>query len=116
MIEAWWRSLKHQWLFLPPAGQCRDRPSTRRLLMSKNTTACFLMRPFAGRPPDEMYFGSGPTVPADLKSGAVAARRARREANRSGRVRQMPLDRCGRMSTEEPPPDRAGDRGLSALR
>jgi putative transposase len=25
LIEAWWRSLKHQWLFLHPLGQRRDR-------------------------------------------------------------------------------------------
>jgi putative transposase len=44
---------------------------------------------FRGQTPDEMYFGTGPIVPADLKSGAVAARRARCEANRSASC-----DRC----------------------
>jgi hypothetical protein len=38
---------------------------------------------FRGQTPDEMYFGTGSTVPADLASRAAAARRARREANRS---------------------------------
>jgi hypothetical protein len=38
---------------------------------------------FRGQTPDEMYFGTGSTVPADLTSGAAAARRARRDANRS---------------------------------
>jgi hypothetical protein len=34
-------------------------------------------------PTDEMYFGTGDAVPADLMSRAAAARRARVEANRS---------------------------------
>ena len=32
---------------------------------------------------DEMYFGTGDAVPADLRSRAAAARRARGETNRS---------------------------------
>jgi putative transposase len=38
---------------------------------------------FRGQTPDEMYFGTGDAVPADLTSRAAAARRARVEANRS---------------------------------
>jgi hypothetical protein len=38
---------------------------------------------FRGQTPNEMYFGAGSTVPDDLTSGATAARRARRDANRS---------------------------------
>jgi hypothetical protein len=38
---------------------------------------------FRGQTPDEMYFGTGEDVPADLTSRAAAARRARVEANRS---------------------------------
>ena len=38
---------------------------------------------FRGQTPDEMYFGTGDTVPADLTSRAAAARWARVEANRS---------------------------------
>jgi len=34
---------------------------------------------FRGQTPDEMYFGTGNTVPADLTSRTVAARRARVE-------------------------------------
>jgi hypothetical protein len=37
---------------------------------------------FRGQTPDEMYFGTGGGVPADLTSGAAAARRTRAEANR----------------------------------
>ena len=38
---------------------------------------------FRGQTPDEMYFGTGDAVPADLASHAATARRARVEANRS---------------------------------
>ena len=40
--------------------------------------------------PDEMYFGTGDAVPADLTSRAAAARRARVEANRSAACETCP--------------------------
>jgi transposase InsO family protein len=82
MIEAWWRSLKHQWLFLHPL----DTVATVRRLVAFYVDQHNRVLPhsaFRGQTPDEMYFGAGSTVPADLTSGATAARRARREANRS---------------------------------
>ena len=39
---------------------------------------------------DEMYFGTGDAVPADLTSRAVAARRSRVEANRSASCETCP--------------------------
>jgi hypothetical protein len=36
---------------------------------------------FRGQTPDEMYYGTGDAVPADLRSRAAAARRTRAEAN-----------------------------------
>jgi hypothetical protein len=48
MIEAWWRSLKHQWLFLHPLDSVttvRDWSGST----SGNTTGCFRIRPFADR-------------------------------------------------------------------
>jgi hypothetical protein len=38
---------------------------------------------FHGHTPDEMYFGTGDAVPADLQSRSAAARRTRVEAHRS---------------------------------
>jgi hypothetical protein len=38
---------------------------------------------FHGQTPDEMYFGTGDATPAELASRAVAAPRARVQANRS---------------------------------
>jgi putative transposase len=82
MIEAWWRSLKHQWLFLHPL----DTVATVRRLVAFYVDQHNRVLPhsaFRGQTPDEMYFGTGSTVPADLKSGAAAARRVRHQANRS---------------------------------
>jgi Integrase core domain len=82
MIEAWWRSLKHQWLFL----HSLDSVSTVRRLVAFYVDEHNRVLPhsaFRGQTPDEMYFGTGDAVPADLTSHAAAARRARGEANRS---------------------------------
>src|SRR5262249_57636302 len=82
MIEAWWRSLKHPWLFLHPL----DTVATVRRLVAFYVDLHNRVLPhsaFRGQTPDEMYVGTGTSVPPDLKSGAVAARRGRRQANRS---------------------------------
>jgi len=82
MIEAWWRSLKHQWLFL----HSLDSIATVRRLVAFYVDEHNRVLPhsaFRGQTPDEMYFGTGDTMPADLASRAAAARRARIEVNRS---------------------------------
>ena len=82
MIEAWWRSLKHQWLFL----HSLDSVTTVRRLVEFYVHEHNRVLPhsaFRGQTPDEMYFGTGDAVPADLTSRAAAARRTRVEANRS---------------------------------
>jgi putative transposase len=82
MIEAWWRSLKHQWLFL----HSLDSVTTVRRLVAFYVHEHNTVLPhsaFRGQTPDEMYFGRGDAVPADLAARAAAARRARVEANRS---------------------------------
>ena len=82
MIEAWWRSLKHQWLFL----HSLDSTATVRRLVAFYVDQHNRVLPhsaFRGQTPDEMYFGTGDAMPADLRSRAAAARRARVDANRS---------------------------------
>ena len=89
MIEAWWRSLKHQWLFL----HSLDSVTTVRRLVEFYVDEHNRVLPhsaFRGQTPDEMYFGTGDTIPADLTSGAAAARRARAEANRSAACEMCP--------------------------
>jgi putative transposase len=82
MIEAWWRSLKHQWLFL----HSLDSVGTIRRLVAFYVHEHNHVLPhsaFRGQTPDEMYFGTGATVAADLAAHGDAARRARVAANRS---------------------------------
>jgi hypothetical protein len=89
MIEAWWRSLKHQWLFLHPL----DSAATVRRLVAFYVDQHNRVLPhsaFRGQTPDERYFGTGDAVPADLTSRAAAARRARAEANRAARCETCP--------------------------
>ena len=89
MIEAWWRSLKHQWLFLHRL----DSVTTVRRLVESYVDEHNRVLPhsaFRGQTPDEMYFGTGDAVPAGLTSGAAAARRARAEANRSAACQTCP--------------------------
>jgi putative transposase len=88
MIEAWWRSLKHQWLFL----HARDNVATVRRLVGFYVDEHNSVLPHAacrGQTPDEMYFGAGDAIPAELAARADAARRARLQANRS-----MTCERC----------------------
>jgi len=89
MIEAWWRSLKHQWLFL----HSLDSVTTIRRLVAFYVDEHNRVLPhsaFRGQTPDEMYFGAGDGVPADLTSRAAAARRTRVEANRSAACETCP--------------------------
>ncbi len=89
MIEAWWRSLKHQWLFL----HSLDSVTTVRRLVTFYVDEHNRMLPhsaFRGQTPDEMYFGTGDAVPADLMSRAAAARRTRVEANRTASCERCP--------------------------
>ena len=89
MIEAWWRSLKHQWLFL----HSLDSVTTVRRLVAFYVDEHNRVLPhsaFRGQTPDEMYLGTGATVPADLRARAAAARRARVKANRSALCETCP--------------------------
>ena len=89
MIEAWWRSLKHQWLFL----HSLDSILTVRRLVAFYVDEHNRVLPhsaFRGQTPDEMYFGTADTIPADLRTRAAAARRARIAANRSASCAACP--------------------------
>ena len=100
MIEAWWRSLKHQWLFL----HSLDSMAAVRRLVAFYVDEHNRVLPhsaFRGQTPDEMYFGTGDTIPVDLMSCATAARRARVEANRPAS--------CANCPSVEAPPDHCSD-------
>jgi hypothetical protein len=72
MIEAFWRSLKHQWLYL------NSLDSIERL---RSLIECHFA--FAGQTPDEMYFGTTVDLPAQLAAARNKARAERLAANRA---------------------------------
>ena len=73
MIEAWWRTLKHQWLYL----NSLDSPSTLRRLVAFYVEEHNKRLPhsaFRGQTPDEMYYGRGDHVPRELEQTRISAR------------------------------------------
>ena len=89
MIEAWWRSLKHQWLFL----HSLDRMATVRRLVEfyvQQHNAVLPHSAFRGQTPDEVYFGTGDDVPGDLDKRKTEARRRRFELNRTATCHVCP--------------------------
>src|SRR5262249_16129421 len=89
MIEAWWRSLKHQWLFL----HSLDSVATIRRLVTFYVHEYNTVLPhsaFRAQTPGGMYSGTGDAGPADLTSRTAAGRRARIEGNRSASCETCP--------------------------
>jgi len=81
MIEAFWRSLRHAWLYLHNL----DNTATLRRLIAFYVRAHNATMPhaaFNGQTPDEMYFGNGDAVLIDLAAARVRARQERMKANR----------------------------------
>jgi hypothetical protein len=90
LIEAWWRSLKYQWLFLHPL----DSLATLRKLIQFYVAEHNETIPhsaFRGQTPDEMYFGRGETVPDEL-----AARRREARSKRVAQNRDTACSDCPR--------------------
>ena len=82
LIESWWRSLKHGWLFINHL----DDLVTLRKLVEFDVTEHNQTMPhsaFSGQTPDEMYFGGGEAVPDELATRRREARRSRVAQNRN---------------------------------
>lgn len=89
LIEAWWRVLKHQWLYLNPL----DNLTTVRKLVAFYVHEHNQTMPhsaFQGQTPDEMYFGRGDHVPDELAARRRAARQQRVARNRSASCSACP--------------------------
>jgi hypothetical protein len=82
MIEAWWRSLKHNWLFLHPLDSLTRVRSLVAFYVAEHNGR-IPHAAFAGQAPDEMYFHTGAAVPDTLAVGRAAARAARITPNRA---------------------------------
>jgi len=80
-IEAWWRSLKHQWLYLNQLYTLADvRRLTEFYVHQHNSVMPHAA--FEGQTPDEMYYGTGAHVVDELKARREEARRQRLDENR----------------------------------
>ena len=84
MIEAFWRSLKHSWLYLHPLDSFA---ALRRLIEFYVITHNEVMphSAFDGQTPNEMFFGSGDQVAQQLAAARGSAREERMRANRAAR-------------------------------
>ncbi len=86
MIEAFWRSMKHSWLYL----HALESESQLRRLIAFYVKAHNELMPhsaFNGQTPDEIYFGTGGAVASELAIGRAQARIARMDRNREARCR-----------------------------
>ncbi|MCZ6529540.1 MAG: DDE-type integrase/transposase/recombinase [Chloroflexi bacterium] len=84
MIEAFWRSLKHSWIYL----HTLDSFTALHRLIEFYVTAHNEVMPhsaFQGETPDEMYFGTGGAVAFELGIARRTARDERMKANRAAR-------------------------------
>jgi hypothetical protein len=82
LIEAWWRALKHQWLYL----NSLDTVATVTRLVAfyvEEHNQSLPHSAFKGQTPDEMFFDSGAHIPAELEARRQAARQIRLDINRS---------------------------------
>jgi transposase InsO family protein len=84
LIEAWWRVLKHQWLYL---NQLDSVAEVRHLVAFyvDQHNGLIPHSAFRGQTPDEMYFGTGTSVPDQLAAARRTARERRLATNRASR-------------------------------
>jgi transposase InsO family protein len=82
MIEAWWRSLRHQWLYLHTLDTAQAVTRLIAFYVEQHNTV-MPHAAFRGQTPDEVYFGAGDRVPAQLAAAHREARKQRLVKNRA---------------------------------
>jgi hypothetical protein len=92
MIEAWWRSLKHQWLYLNNLETADDIRRYVAFYANEHNTV-IPHRAFAGQTPNEIYEGTGALIAEQL---AAANNKAR--LDRIGKNRQKRCELCDQES------------------
>jgi putative transposase len=88
MIEAFWRSLKHQWLYLNSLDSLTRLRTLVEFYVEQHNTQ-MPHAAFYGQTPDQMYFGTAANLFAELAAAREQATAARLVANRV-----MSCDRC----------------------
>ena len=89
MIEAFWRSMKHQWLFLNSLDSFEKLKSLVEFYITEHNTR-MPHAAFKGETPDEIYFGTGAAIPDELAARRKDTRRARLAFNRGSRCGACP--------------------------
>lgn len=89
MIESWWSTLKHQWLYL---HRLDSVAGVRRHVAFYVTeyNGKIPHSAFRGQTPDEIYYGLGERVPIELETARRAARDRRLAANRAASCGRCP--------------------------
>ncbi len=82
LIESWFRSIKHQWLFLNTLDTVTAVENLVRFYIAEHN-GVLPHSAFKGQTPDEMYFSTGDEVPDELDAAKEAARAERMEVNRA---------------------------------
>jgi putative transposase len=82
MIEAFWRSLKHQWLYLNSLDSIERLRALVEFYVEQHNTQ-MPHAAFSGQTPNEIYFGTAAHLPAELEAARRRARDSRLAANRA---------------------------------
>lgn len=82
MIEAWWRTLKHQWLYLNTLDSAAAVQKLVAFFVEQHNVH-LPHAAFQGQTPDEMYYGTGADIPRQLTAAKASARQTRLAANRA---------------------------------
>jgi len=82
MIEAWWRTLKHHWLYLNTLDTAESVRRLTALYVEAHNTE-IPHSAFWGQTPDEMYYDRGKDIPMQLQAAKTQARAARLATNRA---------------------------------
>lgn len=82
LIESWWRTLKHQWLFLNTLDTVSRLEKLVAFYVDEHNTR-LPHSAFRGQTPNEMYFGTGDRVPDELDIAKKIARESRMKLNRA---------------------------------
>jgi len=80
MIEAWWRQLKHNWLYLNALDTFATVEKLIRFYVNEHNST-LPHSAFNGQTPDEMYYQKGTDIPEKIQAARMIARQHRRELN-----------------------------------
>ena len=92
-IEAFWKSMKHQWLYLNTLDTVASVKKLIAFYVEEHNSR-LPHSAFQGQTPDEMYYGTGCDVPEKLATARADARRSRLQANRSQICESCPTSRA----------------------